>query len=187
MRRAVLTVLAVLLTATSVSAAEIVAKATEAETLAGQGKFIEALDALDDAVDALWDQSPLTFRRTLWVAEPPDGFGAFNPRETNQYAAGDQMIVYSEPIGFGWSKSGDIWRTDLAADLAIKSKDGEVLLSKQDFQKLVLGSRVRNREFMATFTLTLTGIPDGDYIADMTLRDQVTGKSGTISLPFVIR
>ncbi len=40
---------------------------------------------------------------------------------------------------------------------------------------------------MATLTLTLTGIPAGEYVADTTLRDLVSGKKGTMSLPFVIK
>ncbi len=187
MRRALFGMMLAVAFAVPASAADVVAKATEAQTLADQGKFIEAIAALDEAAGTLWQAAPLTFRRALWVAGPPNGYGAYNPRETNVYAAGDQMIVYAEPVGFGWAKSGDIWQTDLRADLAIKSKDGEVLLSQPDFQKLAIASRERNREFIATITLTLTGIPAGEYVADTTFRDQVTGKTGTMSLPFVIK
>ena len=187
MRRALCGMLLAVAFAVPASAADLVATATEAQTLADQGKFIEAIAALDTATDSLWEQTPLTFRRALWVAGPPNGFGAYNPRETNVYAAGDQMIIYAEPVGFGWSKTGDIWQMNMAADLAIKSKEGEVLLTKEEFQKLQIASRVRNREFMATLTLTLTGIPAGEYIADTTFRDQVSGKQGTMSLPFVIK
>ena len=187
MRRALIGMLLGIALAAPASAADLVAKAGEAQDLAAQGKYIEAIDALGQATDSLWEQAPLTFRRTLWVAAPPNGFGAYNPRETNIYAAGDQMIIYAEPVGFGWEKTGDLWQMNMAVDLAIKSKDGEVLLTKEDFQKLSIASRVRNREFMTTLTLTLNGIPAGEYIADTTLRDQVTGKSGTMSLPFVIK
>ena len=54
-------------------AQDIVAKAKVAEALAAEGKFISAIDTLDEAASALWDKSPLTFRRSLWVAEPPGG------------------------------------------------------------------------------------------------------------------
>ncbi len=187
MRRALFGMLLAVSFAAPAAAADLVGKAGEAQSLADQGKYIEAIAALDAAADTLWEQAPLTFRRALWVAGPPNGFGAYNPRETNVYAAGDQMIVYAEPVGFGWAKTGDIWQMNIAVDLAIKSKEGEVLLSQENFQKLALSSRVRNREFMTTLTLTLTGIPAGEYIADTTLRDQVSGKQGTMSLPFVIK
>ena len=168
-------------------AGDVADKATAAEGLVADGKFTEALAALDDAASAVWDEAPLTFRRVLWVAEPPGGFGAYNPRETNEYASGDDMIVYSEPIGFGWAKAGDVWKTNLAADLVIKTKAGDVLFTQKDFQKLEVSSRVRNHEFMARFTYTLTGIAKGEYSAETTLRDTVSGKTGSFELPFVIK
>jgi len=162
-------------------------KASELEGLAAQGKYAEALAALDDMAAALWDKAPLTFRRALWVVAPPEGFGAYNPRENSVFASGAKMIAYVEPIGFGWQKSGELWRTDLSVDLVVKSKDGTELLRREDFQSLRIGSRVRNREFMANLTYTFSGIPRGDYVAETTLRDKVSGKSGTFSLPFTIR
>src|SRR5579863_6743998 len=123
------------------TAEELTDRTTSAEDLAGTGKFLEALDALDNAATLIWDLSPLTFRKALWVAEPPSGFGAYDPRETNEYAAGDEMIAYVEPVGFGWRKSGDMWQTDLAADVSIKDHDGKEIYSQKDFQKLALSSR----------------------------------------------
>lgn len=180
-------VLVVALSVGSAAADELSDKTKAAEDLAAAGKFLEAMDALDDAATLIWDRAPLTFRRALWVAEPPAGFGAYNPRETDAYAAGDEMIAYVEPVGFGWRKSGDTWQTDLAADVSIKDKDGKEIFAQKDFQKLALSSRVRNREFMTRFTFTLTGLPAGDYTLETTLRDAVSSKSGSFTLPFVIK
>lgn len=166
---------------------DIAAKARDAETLVAEGKFIEAVGALDEASTKLWDASPLTFRRALWVATTPDGFGAYNPRENNVYASGAPMIAYAEPVGFGWKQSGDVYQTDLGIDIVVKDKDGAELLRRADFQGLKLGSRVRNHEFMMHYTFTFTGIPTGDYVLDVITRDKVSGKSGAFSLPFLVR
>ncbi len=171
----------------SAAAQDIAGKADEAEALARDGKFIEAMAALDEAANALWEKAPLSFRRALWVAEPPGGFGLFNPREDNVFDAGAEMIAYVEPVGFGWRKSGDVWVTDLVADLVVKSKEGEVLASQPDFNQLQITSRVRNREFMARFTYTFTGIPAGEYVVETVLRDKVSGKNGTFTLPIKVR
>ena len=71
--------------------------------------------------------------------------------------------------------------------MAVKTAAGEQLFQQSDFNRLQLGSRVRNREFMAHVTYTLSGLPSGEYVVDTTFRDVVTGKSGTFSLPFVIQ
>ena len=178
---------AIIVATGSATAQDVATKAGEAEALARDGKFIEAMAALDEAAYAVWEKAPLTFRRALWVAEPPGGFGLYNPREDNVFASGAEMIAYVEPVGFGWRKSGDVWMTDLVADLVVKSKDGEVLASQSDFQQLQITSRVRNREFMARFTYTFTGISAGEYAVETVLRDKVSGKSGTFTLPITVR
>jgi hypothetical protein len=97
-------------------AQDIVAKAKAAKALAAEDKFILAIDTLDEAASALWDKSALTFRRSLRVAEPPAGYGAYTPRENNLFRSGAEMHVYTEPVGFGWRKSGDRGRrADLSA------------------------------------------------------------------------
>ena len=178
--------LAAALLAGPAAAGEIADKAVQAESLATDGKHLEAIDALNQAATSLWNKSPLSFRKVLWVAEPPGGFGVYNPRETNVYKAGDSMIAYGELVGHGWKNVGDIWQTDLAADVTIKTKDGKRIYSQKDFSKFGVSSRVRNREFMTQFTFTLNGIPAGEYVADVTLRDLVSGKKGMFSLPFLI-
>jgi hypothetical protein len=169
------------------AAQDLVAKAKAAEALAAEGKFIAAIDTLDEAASALWDKSPLTFRRSLWVAEPPGGYGAYTPRENNLFRSGAEMHVYAEPVGFGWRKSGDLWRTDLIVDVSVKTAADVQIFQQNEFQKLQLSSRVHNREFMAHITYTLGGLPPGKYLIDTTLRDAVSGKSGVFSLPFVIQ
>jgi hypothetical protein len=166
---------------------DIAGKARDAEALSAQGKYIEAVAALTEATSALWAKSPLTFRRALWVAAPPEGFGVYNPRENNVYGSGAKMIAYAEPVGFGWRQSGEVYQTDLAIDIVVKDKTGAELLRRSDFSGMKLGSRVQNREFMATFTYTFSGIPAGEYVLDTIVRDKVSGKSGTFSLPFVVR
>lgn len=168
-------------------AAEGAGKACDIDALAAQGKYTEALAALDQEAAALWEKAPLTMRRATWVAEPPTGFGRYNPRENNVFASGVKMIIYGEPVGFGWRKSGDTWQTDIAIDVVVRGKDGTVLQRAPDFTNLRVGSRVRNREIMAQLTYSFTDIPAGEYIVDSIMRDKVSGKTGTFSLPLVVR
>jgi hypothetical protein len=187
MQRPIAALLSAFALITSAAAQDLVGKAKAAEALAAEGKFIPAIDTLDEAASALWDKSPLTVRRALWVAEPPGGYGAYTPRENNVFRSGAEMHVYAEPVGFGWRKSGDLWRTDLIVDVSVKTAAGVQIFQQNEFQRLQLSSRVHNREFMAHVTYTLDGLPPGKYLIDTTLRDAVSGKSGVFSLPFVIQ
>mgnify|MGYP001810044624 CR=1 FL=1 len=162
-------------------------KTSTIEALAAQGRFTEAIAALDDTAASLWEKAPLTFRRALWVAAPPEGFGVYNPRENNVYASGVPMIAYAEPVGFAWRQSGDVHQTDLAIDIVVKDKNGVELLRQSNFGEMKQASRVRNREFMTRFTYRLGGFPPGEYVLDTIMRDKVSEKTGTFSLPFVVR
>ena len=159
----------------------------EAATLAERGKFVEAFGALNEAEAAICDRMPLTIQRALWVADQPTGFGVYIPRSDNIFDAGAPMLIYAEPMGFGWRKSSDLWHVELKADLVLRKQDGTELYRQSDFQKLGFASWVRNREFMTTFTYTFRDIPKGEYLVDTSLRDAVTGKAVTFSLPFVVR
>jgi hypothetical protein len=173
--------------ATSAAAQTIADDAKNAEALAAGGKYAEAMDALDDAADAIWQKSPLICRRILWVAERAPGFGEYNPREGDVFKSGEEMLAYVEPIGFGWRKSGEIWHTDIVADFIIRDKAGKQLYRKDDFGKFAIASRARNREFNVNLTYSVTGAPPGDYVAVTHLRDKVTGKEGSCSLPFQVK
>jgi hypothetical protein len=180
-------VAALALIAFPASAQEIAARAQEAEALLARGKVIEAIDALDAAALTLWEKMPLVFRRGIWVSAKAAGYGIYTERPDAVFSAGQPMLVYAEPVGFGWRKDGDIYRTEMAADVAFRTADGKEIFRQDQFQKFELAGRVRNREFMVNFTYTLSGIPKGDYVVETTLRDQVTGKKGSFTLPFTIR
>jgi hypothetical protein len=167
--------------------AESAGKAGDVDALAAQGKYVEALAALDEAAAALSDKAPLTMRRALWVAEPPTGFGRYVARQNDVFVSGVKMIIYAEPVGLGWRKNGELWEADVAIDVLVKAKDGTVLQRAPDFTNLRFGSRVRNREIMSQLTYSFTGIPAGEYVIESIMRDKVSGKTGSFSLPLVVR
>ena len=111
----------------------------------------------------------------------------YNPRDNNVFASGAKMVIYAEPVGFGWRKDGDVWQTDVAIDVVVKGRDGTVLQRAPDFTNLRIGSRVKNREMMAQLTYSFTGIPAGEYIVESIMRDKVSGKTGSFSLPLIVR
>ena len=47
-------------------------------------------------------------------------------------------------------------------------------------------SHARNREFVLTFSLDLTGAPAGDYVLEYVVQDLASDETATISMPFSI-
>lgn len=144
------------------------------------------IERAEAAVIAAWEQTPLLFRRTIFVTEA-NGYGAYKERADARFKPGEPLLVYSEPVGYAWKDNGDgTFSFGFDVDLLLKTSSGEIVGGQENFQQLVLTSRAKNREFMLTLTLTLTGAPAGDYVVEYRTRDAFGSKVGTISLPFTI-
>lgn len=175
---------AMLLLGTVCRAGEIADRAAEAEQLAASGNYLDAMAALEQAQDLLWAQAPLSFRRTVFTAGTPTGYGIYDLRESSTFKRTEPLIIYAEPMGYGYGRDGSIYTIDLALDFAIRDASGTVIAEQRNFGTLALRTRFPNKEFMAKVTYDFSGIPAGDYEVTTTAHDQATGKSGSFTLPF---
>lgn len=145
------------------------------------------IEQAESAVVAVWERTPLAFRRAMFVTEA-DGFGVYKERETAQFKPGEPLLVYAEPAGYAWKDNGDgTFSFGFDVDLLLKTSKGKIVAGQENFQQLVLVSRAKNREFMLKLTLNVTGAPADDYVVEFRTRDAFSHKSATISLPFTIR
>ncbi len=169
------------------SAGDLTPLAEKAEKALAAGKAGAAVDALDAALDVVWKATPLTFRKALFVSEPPTGFGAYVERPDAVFAPGQPLLVYAEPIGFEWKQVDGLFTCDLIIDVALRDPAGKVLFEKREIGHMALKSHARNHEFMMKLDLNLRGLPVGDYVLDGIMRDEVSKKWGSFSLPFTVK
>ena len=157
-----------------------VASAVEAQSL-------QEIDRRYASLLEAWEKTPLTVRRTLFVAGHPQGFGLYQERASNVFKPGEALVTYAEPVGYGAKDAGNgLLEFGFAVDFLIKSPDGQILTGQQDFARLTQQSHVRNLEFMLLLTLNVTGAPAGDYVVEYKLRDISGDKSTSFELPFKI-
>ena len=148
---------------------------------------LDAIEEAEEAVVVVWERTPLVFRTAVIADTAPEGFGIYLERAHNEFAPGEPVIVYAEPVGYGWHENDDgTYTFGFDIDLLLKRPDGAVVGGQENFQHLELTSRVRNREFMLTLTLTVDGAPPGAYVVEYTARDIASDKQGVIALPFFI-
>lgn len=148
---------------------------------------LEAIDKAEEAVLQAWNATPLIFRHAVFVGEAPQGFGVYKERANSTFNAGQQLVVYAEPVGYTHKDNGDgTYSFGFNVDLMVKSPSGEIVGGQENFQKLVLTSRAKNREFMLTVTLDLSNAPPGDYVLEYKIHDLNSDKVGLISLPFTL-
>ena len=166
---------------------DISAETRRAQEAAAAGRSVEALDALDEAAIAISEKMPLTIRRATFVAEEPQGYGVFNPRDSTSFEIGQPLLVYAELAGQGWRRSGDIFRTDLVLDFDLRRADGQSLVAQQAFNTIATASRRRNREFFLYMTYSFSGLEPGDYVVRTTVRDRAGNKQTAFDLAFSVR
>ncbi|MGL5008974.1 MAG: hypothetical protein ACRC6I_03775 [Paracoccaceae bacterium] len=147
---------------------------------------LEALSSAEAALEAVWQEMPITFRNVA-VVNSVEGFGVYEERPDAVFKAGEPIVIYAEPLGYGWKDNGDgTYTFGFAVDLQLKTADGTVVAGQEDFLTLETTTRAKNKEFQLTLTLNADGVPPGEYTIEYTTRDIASEKSGTISVPIEV-
>ena len=154
---------------------------------AAHAQSVEEIDRRQAALIEVWEKTPLTIRRALFIKGEPRGFGLYQERGSKEFKKGEKIVVYAEPVGFGWKDAGkDMFELGFVVDFQIKSLGGEVLAEKENFMRIATESHTRNLEFMVVLTLNLTSAPPGEYVVEYKLHDIASGKTATFQMPFKI-
>ncbi len=156
----------------SAHAGDLVDAAEKAESLVEEEKFPEAIKALEEARDSVWEKSPLTINNVTLVDGDPSGYGAYSPRANNEYKAGDPIVIYTEPKGYGFGRDGDFYTIKIDLDFDIQDASGASLAKQENFSTWEFKSTHQNREFMGKLTYNLNGATPGTYKFVTTARDK---------------
>ncbi len=163
--------------------------AAQIETLQTAGDDAGSIAAARDLFAKAWDATTgLAIGETALIVEPASGYGIYNPRPDDKFKLGEPVMIYAEPIGFGYGTPAEgLYSIGFFVDLKVMNDAGEVLGDLQNITELDLTSRYQNREFQANLTYNLTGIPAGRYTLQTTLRDKNSAKIGSFetSVEFV--
>ncbi len=169
------------------SAQNLIDLAKQARAEAKDGKDLEAYETLRKAALKLWRESPLLFRRAVFVNKAPQGFGIYDPRANNVFKPGEKLFIYVEPVGFTWKKRDGLRHAELVADLVLKDAEGTVLAEQEGFGTFTFDSRDQNMEVMTALTIDFTEAPEGTYTAALKFTDTLGKKSATFELPFEVK
>ncbi|HRX36274.1 MAG TPA: hypothetical protein P5337_07740 [Aestuariivirga sp.] len=167
-------------------AGEIADHAMKAEDLLAAGNHEDAIKNLEAAQDLVWQESPLLFRRALFAAGEPAGYGMYDLREGSTFKRSEPLIIYAEPMGYGYGRDGSLYQISLDLDFSITDATGNVVASQENFGNLSIRSRFPNKEFMAKVTYDFSGLPPGDYKVTTRAKDKNTGKTGDFTLAFTL-
>jgi hypothetical protein len=171
----------------SAHAGDLTDMAKQAESDAKAGKHLEAYDAMRKATFKAWEATPLLFRKSLFVAGEPGGFGIYDARSDNIFKKGEKLVIYVEPVGFAWQPKDGLNNALLVADLVVKDGEGTVVAQQEGFGTFTFKSHEQNMEVMSVLTVDFSGAPAGKYIAELKFNDKLGDKSASFELPFEIK
>ena len=180
-----LSALLVVALSSAAGAGPIVDAATRAEALAAQGNTADALEALEEAVDAIWKAGPLAFRKVA-VVSSSSGEGVYEERTDLTFRPDETMMIYVEPVGFGYRSPGASSTIGFSADLTIENATGQVLGEAKDLFSLSTLTAPNKREFGITLSFAVPYLRPGEYKAIVTVHDQNSPKSGSFEIAFDI-
>jgi hypothetical protein len=182
--RAVAAMGIVLCLATAAAAGEVADKAAEAEALLQSGEVAPAFEALSAAVDSFWASAPLTIKQAYFVAGE-DG-AKFSPRPDGPFRSGETARVHLEPLGYGFSEDSGSFRIALTTSIEIRTPGGLILAKTEDFGRLEWAGRAKSRTFNGRVGIDLPDLKAGDYELLVTVSDEATQKTASVTLPFSV-
>lgn len=161
--------------------------AKKARAAAKDGKDLEAYETMRKAALKVWRESPLLFRKAIFVKTAPKGFGVYDPRPDGPFKPGEKLFIYVEPVGFTWKKRDGLRHAELVADLVLKDEEGTVLAEQEGFGTFTFDIREQITEVMTSLAFDFPEAPEGKYAAELKFTDTLGKKSATFELPFEIK
>ena len=120
------------------------------------------------------------------------GFGQFRTFDTNQFKAGQKMLVYCEVENYrtveNQSATGSDFRTRLRGSFAIYDAGGKVV-QQAEYPTVDDVARKRRRDFYMYMPVTLGDLPAGEYVMHALVEDIHGNKTASLDppLPFSVR
>lgn len=153
----------------------------------GKGDFSGALAALRSSFEAFRAKSPLLLENVKFVTSDSASYGIYDPRPSDEFAAGDVIYLYLEPVGQALKEAPD-GKHDFGfqADFSLEDAAGKVMGGQKDFAGPRFSSWNYNTEIALTFNFTFSGLQAGRYKIVLTVRDAHSDKSATVEKSFAM-
>ena len=123
------------------------------------------------------------------VPESDAGYGVYEERESGTFAPGEDIVLYSEPVGFSYkpiisnlTNGESQFLMNFTADLLITDTEGNVLGGFQDLPISEIISHHQNKEVNLVITLSQSSpFPEGNYRVLYTVHDEPSGNTFEIT------
>lgn len=143
--------------------------------------FAAAYLSLRSVLVDFWGASPLILQNVKFVKSDSNTFGIYEPKPSDEFAAGEPMYLYMEPAGYAVKKNDQgKYEFGFRADMSLENERKEILGGQKDFANMSFSSWNFNTEICLTFTYTFSGLEKGRYKMVTTVHDVGSDKTATV-------
>jgi opacity protein-like surface antigen len=137
--------------------------------------------ALRSSLEAFFGETPLLINSPRFVTSENNTFGVYTPKQGDEFAEGDVIHLYCEPVGFTVRKNAEgQYEFGFKADFSLEDESGKVLGGQKDFADLNFKSWNFNTEVALTFTYTFSGLGKGKYKIVTLVKDANSEKNASV-------
>ena len=148
----------------------------------------QAVDVLEDVLRTLREKAPLKIENTALVTEIYQ-FGMYDKRENSIFAPDEPILIYSEVRNFTSKKiDEELYAIRINEDLQLLDVDDNLIIEQKEFATVELNFRsLRVSDLFLQNTITLSGLPSGDYKLKIIVTDVPSGKKADLVISISIR
>ncbi len=149
----------------------------------------QTLAQLTDAVRLLGPQARLELHAVNFCHRI-DGFGDFAPYDEDQFQAGQPVLIYAEVRNFAsQSTSTGEYRTLLQSTVDVLEEDLDgPMVYHHELPQTEDHCRTRRQDYFHSYRIQLpTTLSRGPHVLRLTMRDELTGKTASAALNFVVQ
>lgn len=169
-------------------AADIAPLLTRAAAAAKGDSHAATIEALEQALENVRAEAPLTIRPFLLVTQPAKFYGDYTKRPSAVFQGGEPQRFYLEPKNLvsGRTPAG-FYEPAFEVDLQILTAAGKVIADQARFGSFRLPTKSAVHDIFLNLTVSLTGAPPGDYNVRFVVRDLNSKKSATVAHPVTLK
>jgi len=169
-------------------AADISALLTRAGTAEEGGNHAAAIEALEEALEKVRAEAPLTVKPFLLVTQPAKFYGDHTPRANAVFQGGEPQQFYMEPKNLVYLRTASgTYEPAFDVDLQILTAGGQAVVSQEKFGSFRLPTKSPVQDIYLNLKVTLSGAPPGEYRVRFIVRDANSKKTATVTQPITLK
>lgn len=185
---AVLTISSWAVASPPAAAADINALLARAAAADKGGDHAGTIKALEQALEMVRVEAPLTVKPFVLVTRSAKFYGDFALRADATFSGGEAQQFYMEPKNLVYVlTAAGTYEPAFDVDLQILTAAGKVVVSQERFGSFRMPTKSAVQDIYLNLKVTLSGAPPGGYSVRFVVRDLNSKKTATVTQPITLK